>query len=465
MEVTSSADILFVLARGQQVGQIRRSLWTTAIQLIDNITEAVENPVNIAERDGVETSVAKRRAAWDGVLNATSKIAAGCEMLAQLESSGVHAKTLRGEVAAAAKQLTDLAGANVPDALLPDVLRDQLQAILGGDSNPNRFARNLLGLTRPENGEEIGQSLNWFNQLRLHALNAQLLSEISGASLAIVALPEAELEPRCAEMASRARLLRDAALDGARAIRNDGPTATAALTLWGAIYDYESWLIDTGMAQMAQIAAAATARVSADDADALRWAREAGQAYDALREGLAYDAGLRALLLSYALLDGRQLERFAAASRLPLGSATLDLPRSSPAEAAAAAEGTLVEVDGLVESFESRVGGPSNRSVLTIGGGALTILIPHVAADSFGITKGVWLQVRGKAFPNGKDGITGPVVMAGRIAGADTARASFTDALIHAGSAYFQRRPSDLDLVAGRVAGAQATLNEIGMRE
>lgn len=465
MDITSSADILFMLSRGQQVGQIRRSFWTTAVQLIHSITEAVADPVKIAERDGVVTSLSKRRAAWDGVLNATTKIAAGCEALVQLESSGVHAKALRGEVAAAAAQLTDLASADVPDALLPDVLRTQLQAILGGQTNPDRFARDLLGLTRPDSGDEIGNSLAWFNELRLHALNAQLLSEISGANPAIDAFPEAGLAPQCAEMSSRARVLRDAALDGAKAILRDGANAASALTLWGAIYDFESWLTGTGITKMAQMASAATARVIADDADALQWARETGQAYHALRGGLAYDAGLRALLLSYALLDRRQLERFAAASRLPLGSATLDLPRSSPAEAAAAAEGTLVEVDGLVESFESQVGGPSNRSLLTMGGGALTVLIPHVAADSFGIAKGVWLQVRGKAFPNGKDGIAGPVVMAGRIAGADAARASFTDALIHAGRAYFDTRPSDLDLVAGRVAGARATLNEIGMRE
>ena len=108
MEITSSADMLFTLSQGQQVGQMRRSIWTTTVQLMEIIAEAVADPLKIAERDGVGTSVAKRRAVWDGVLKVTTKITAGCEALVRLGSSGVRAKALRAEVAAAVAQLSDL---------------------------------------------------------------------------------------------------------------------------------------------------------------------------------------------------------------------------------------------------------------------------------------------------------------------------------------------------------------------
>lgn len=55
--------------------------------------------------------------------------------------------------------------------------------------------------------------------------------------------------------------------------------------------------------------------------------------------------------------------------------------------------------------------------------------------------------------------------MAGRIRCEDVASESFTDALIFRGRHSFALRPGELDLVAGRIAGARVTLNEIGMRD
>ncbi len=465
MTIKSFADLQFTLARGQQVGQMRRTFWTTATRLNSDMMEAVIDPVKKVERDGVATALSERRAAWSGLLDATTKVAAGCDALIQMETSRLHALALKAEIAAAATELTNLANADIPDELLPADLRAELTAILNGQNNPEHFAEVLLGLIRPDTSEDIRQSLAWFNELRLHALNAQLLSELSGVTPVSDSITEADLVTRCADMLDRAKQLRQAAFAGAKAARNGDASATWALTMWGAVFNFEVWLVEFGIPQLVQIASAASARVNDNSSNALRWAREAGLAYDALRTGLAYDAGVRAILLAYAAVDHRKIEQFAAISRLPLGSAKLDLPRSTPSQVAQAVEETVVEVDGLMEGFQSRVGGPSNRSTFTIGEGAVTILVPHVAADSFGLADGVWIQVRGKAFPNGKDGISGPVVMAGRIAGADAARASFTDALVHAGRDYFDLRPNDLDIVAGRVAGARATLNEIGMRE
>jgi hypothetical protein len=139
------------------------------------------------------------------------------------------------------------------------------------------------------------------------------------------------------------------------------------------------------------------------------------------------------------------------------------LPRSSLADVVNVAQGDMVEIDGLVRDAEFSVGGPSNRSVLTLGRTNIVhVLVPHVAADSFGITTGVWVQVRGEVFPNGKDGIAGPVVMAGRIQRQVAARESFTDALIFAGRDSFDFRPGGLDIIASRIAGNPVTLSELG---
>jgi hypothetical protein len=280
------------------------------------------------------------------------------------------------------------------------------------------------------------------------------------------AASDADLHSLGSDAASQAAALREAALNAARALRSDYATPAMATAMWGAIYEFEEWLVSTGTGRLAASAAAATARVNDSDPEANRWAREVGQACEIMRIGLAFDAGMRAILLAYALHDARRLAAFAETSELPIASATLDLPRSSLADVAHAAQGDPIEIDAIVSDAEFRVGTPSNRSILALGpSGAVRVLVPHVAVDSFGISKGVWVQVRGKAFPNGKDGIAGPVVMAGRVPWAEAARDSFMDALIFAGRNYFEVRPGGLDLVAGRVAGSRTTLNEIGMRE
>jgi hypothetical protein len=287
-------------------------------------------------------------------------------------------------------------------------------------------------------------------QLRLHALNANVLSEIGGASPDPTAATDDEIDALEQEAVRRAAALRDAGLAAGRTLRTGGATPAVAVTLWGAVYEYEEWLVTAGTPAIANAAAAATARINSGDQAAERWARKMGQAYDALRHGLAFDAGVRTNLLAYSRRDEGMLGGFAEASRLPVSSATLDLPRSSVAEVGARSEGDLVEIAAIVTGAEFTVGG-SNRSVLTMGpAGAARVLVPHVAVDSFGISKGAWIQVRGKAFPNGKDGIAGPVVMAGRIARSEAAKQSFTDALIFAGRDYFDLRPGNLDIVASR---------------
>jgi hypothetical protein len=466
MKITNSADILFALAEGQRVGQLRRALWRVTNQLFDDMTNRASERLKIAERDGVSKTHSERRAAWDGVLKATTKIVAACESLAQLQTSEARAKQMQAEVVTIAAQLIELANAPLPDGIVPEDLHVQLEAILAGETNPERFAPSLLGLTWPSSATNMAESIEWFNWLRLHALNANLLSEIYAAAPNVDAASDSDLQALGAEAASRSAALRDAALSTAHKLRGDFATPALAATMWGAIYEFEEWLINIAADRLAACASASTARVNDNSPEATRWAREVGQAYDVIRHGLAFDAGMRAVLLDYALLDARQLTVFAETSELPTGSATLDLPRSNLADVAHATEGDVVEIAAVVSDAEFRVGPPSNRSILTLGpSGAVRVLVPHVAVDSFGITKGVWVQVRGKAFPNGKDGIAGPVVMIGRVPWSEAAKDSFMDALILAGRHSFDVRPGGLDIVAGRVAGNRVTLNEIGMRE
>ena len=417
------------------------------------------------KEDGLSEDKAKRRAAWNGVLDSTVTLISAHESLAQLEGVERRATALLDDLTHKAGQLVELAQRNLPATILPEALRVELERIAAGDTDPGRMARSLLGLTRPSTREDMVKSLQWMTGLRLRALHAIVLGELADATPDASAASEADLDSLTGEVSEHVKALRDAARHAAEELADGIAGPASALSLWAALFEFETWLTTDAPARLAAAAAAATARVESDDADAERWARETGQAYDQIRQGLAYDAGVRSVLLAYASYDAPKLAAFAETRELPIASATADFPRSSLAEVADTPEGEEIEIAGLVREASFRIGGPSNRSVLSLGdNGAVRVLVPHVAASSFGIDTGVWTQVRGRAHPTGKDDIDGPVVMAGRIPRREAAQHSFTDALIFAGRNSFDVRPSDLDLVAGRVAGNRTTLNEIGMR-
>jgi hypothetical protein len=454
------------LAQGQRAGALGRLLRRLAGQLfVDTANELVARQADV-ERGLTETGAA-RRAAWAAVLETTSMLASAHELLAQLGSAERRAEELLDEVTLASARLLELARLELPDELLSADLRAQLAEVRAGDADPVRFARSLLG--RDLGGAAIVPSMvkliRSASRLRLLALHATVLGVVADAAPDTGAASEADLASLIDDVAERTRALRDGAREAARQLRGEVASPAWATELWAAVFEFESWVSSEGATRLGAVAAAATARVAGEDADAEHWAREAGQAYDQLRLGLAFDAGIRTVLLAYATHDARALADFAASAGLGLAAATLDLPRSSLAQAANAAEGELVEIDALVSEADFRVGGPSNRSVLTLGTAqAVRVLVPHVAVNSFGIDQGVWLQVRGEAHPDGKDGIEGPVVMASRIRREEAARESFTDALVFAGRALFDLRPGGLDLLAGRVAGSPVTMSEIGRR-
>ncbi len=370
-----------------------------------------------------------------------------------------------GEVARSVAQIVDLSERDFPAGLLPPELRSRLDAMVPADVDPHRFARSLLELQRPSTRTGMMESLQWMTGLRLHALHALVLSEIADAKPNRNATTAAELTSLVEAITARVIALRRAARDAAQALKEDAATTAFALSLWAEIFEFEQWLTDEAASRLAVVASVATARLTDNDGDAERWARETCKGYDMLRQGIAFDAGIRAVLLAYAAHDERLLSDFAKSRALDIGTATADLPRTSLNEVKNTPQGTAIEVAGLVIEADFRIGGPGNRSVLTLGApDAVKVLVPHVAVNSFGIDVGVWVQVRGQAHPNGKDGIDGPLVMVGRIRRGEAVRESFTDGLIFLGRESFDLRPGDLDLVAGRVAGAHATLNEIGMR-
>jgi hypothetical protein len=466
MRITSSVDLVEALARGQRVGKLRRSLAAIADRMFTDMTTELHARLLVVGEEGLSPDGGARRLAWHALLDSTAGLPTAHESLAQLESLERHARQLVGDVADSAGQLVELADRELPDAILPEALRDELEAINAQAADPERFARSLLHLNVPSVRASMVESLEWLTRVRLQALHATVLSELAAATPDPAAATDPELNSLTGDASAHAAAVRDAAKRAAQELSQESIGPAFAASLWGALFEFEQWLTTDAATRLAAAAAAATARVTNDDPDAERWGRETAKAYDGLRHGLAFDAGVRAVLLAYAAQDARWLSAFAETSALPVGPATADLPRTSLADVGNAAEGETLEVAALVSKADFHVGAPSNRSVLSLGrSGSVRVLVPHVAVSSFGIDAGVWVQSRGQAHPTGKDGIDGPVVMTGRIRRENAASESFTDALIFSGRHSFELRPGELDLVAGRIAGDRVTLNEIGMRD
>jgi hypothetical protein len=462
MDIISTVDVFETLAQGQRLGALGRSLRRSGHRLFLNLARAMDERRADVERGLTETGVA-RQAAWDAVLQTTSAAAAAHELLAQLGSVERRAAGLRAEVTDAANWLLEFTRFELPSEVLPADLRVQLDAIGGVNADPDRFARSLLGLGLASQADGLLPVLRSVTRLRLLALHGTVLGAITDASPAVDAATDAELTALETDVTGRVRALRDTAREAAERLRGGTATPAVLAGMWAALFRFETWLVTDAADRLAAAASAATARVAGDAADAERWGRETAKVYDGVRLGLALDAGVRAVLLAYAGDAAATLAAFAATATLRVGSATIDLPRTSLSDVAAAAQGAPVEVGGLVSQADFRIGAPSNRSVLTIGRSTqVRVLVPHVAVDSFGIRAGVWLQARGEAHPDGKDGIAGPVVMAGRVRREAAAQASFTDALVFAGRDGFALRPGELDLVAGRVAGDRLSMSEIG---
>jgi hypothetical protein len=411
---------------------------------------------------------AARRDAWRAAVGFTSVLAKAHDVISQIGSLEIRAARLVGDVARAGISLRELARLDLPGEIVPVDLQPLLEQLRNGSGEPDQLAHVLLAEGWSTDATIMAEPLAPLTEFHLWALHATVLVDVVDAAPDAGAASAADLALLSRDIASHTKDVRDAARAAATELASGFASPAFSAALWAALFRFENWLVTDGVARLAaaSAAAAASARVAEQASDAGRWAREVGQAYDGIRYGLAFDAGVRAVLLACAVRDDSALADFAGTARLPIGTRTEDHPRSDLADVAAAREGSAIEIDGLVSAAEFRVGGPSNRSVLTLSqaGSEVRVLVPHVAIDSFGVAAGVWVQVRGTAFPEGKDGINGPLVMAGRIPWAEAAEESFTDALVFAGRRFFELRPGGIDIVAGRMAGTIVTLSEIGLR-
>ncbi len=369
--------------------------------------------------------------------------------------------------AQAMEHLIDVARAEVPDALVAEEHRELFHSLRNSDLDATRHVRGMAALHRSIDVEVAKNGLDRINQLRMRACLGQVLVRLAGTT----APPPGDMATLATDALSAAsaatRQLRDSAIDAARKIRTSVVPPVVSQLLWAALYTFETTFESTLAEQLA--VAMSAAFEGAGDIDANFSAmRKAGQAFDAFSCGLAFDAGIRAMLTASALGDEGVMRSFAQVASLPVGSATLDLPRSSLASVARAGTGDVVEFDGVISQADFVEGGPAPRSVLTISQGAgatVTVLVPFSSVDSFGLIPGVWAQFRGTVFAEGKDGIDGVVVQVRRIRLQDAQQESASDRLVWLGRHLFGYRPGGYDIVAGRPSGRPESMTQLDLRQ
>lgn len=457
VRVVTALDLEEDLAAAVRAGQVRSSLAGVVSQAVNAILAEIAGRETAAQKDAgrgmaqLAAAMAHLRAATDGLFNVSLLI--GAMQAARSRSDG-----LRTELSLTFDELQRVNALSIPSELLPQRARDGFAEAAGREIGGELTTRNILatavsGIT----GQHAQHMLGSFTTSRLWALHGQVLASVA-AHDGDGATP-AEVKSLRDELEAAVRTFRDASLSSMRDLAAGQVAGMAwATRLWLAVDAAETAILD-------QLSAMAAAAGAATEGEAV--ARDWAVAYDAARTLLALVAGGWAVLRAYAAHDVDGLTRAAAAAGLRKTPATLDLPRSSLTDIGTVDEGTLVEVGGVVTAMDATVGGPAPRSVLTLGsptGRQVQILVPFIAVSSFGVQSGVWVQVRGIAYPDGKDDLTGAVVRVGRIQRQQAAAESFHDWLIWEGRDQFELRPGGWDIVAGRKAGTETTAAELGLR-
>jgi hypothetical protein len=372
-----------------------------------------------------------------------------------------HAEALRPETLATLTEIKRVVELDLPGHLLPEDVADELEKAADSGLDPNLSSDNVLaGAVLGPEPEVERDLLSNMTRARLWSLHATVLAAIATVDPGDQSTPLACKELR-AQAEQEVRAMRDGLHDAAVSLGRRAAGPAWAMQVWALLDRGESWLTEHSGA----LAAAAAAASPQDGRDSV--ARDASLAYEAVRNLLAEQAAGWAVLRAWATVDAATLRRFSRAATLKLGSGTADLPRASLRQAAHMPTGSEVEVASRVADAEITAGGPAPRSILTLGrprGTQLTVLVPFIAVDSFGVVPGVWVQVRGEVFADGKDGIPGPIVLVSRIQREEAAKRSFFDFLLFEGRREFELRPGGLDLVAGRLAAQEGTLAELGLR-
>jgi hypothetical protein len=311
-----------------------------------------------------------------------------------------------------------------------------------------------------------GDRLTYMGSRTLHAARTQIWSIHNTALLTIAKGGQldqvAESQIETVEDTVRTSMLgfRDDLLAVARQL-NESPSSAEA-NLIAAIHRFETLLIDETVPNVAHAARGATRLLRDGTRTGLK---PAGTAYGAFREGVTMLGAAYGLLTALATEDGAALRRWAQSADLPL-KRPADLERTSIADAARGAASTTddIEVAGTVVSAEFTVSNQRNTSVLRLeddSANHLNLFVPHAAVDSFGIAADIWCEARGRLFPDGKDGIPGPVLLVGRENLTRDATASFTSFVHREGSVLFPYMRRGWQLRGGRCASTATTANEI----
>jgi hypothetical protein len=406
------------------------------------------------------------RLAITGLATSTETLMGFQDAMAQLSAVDRRVEVARDAGIRGMRYLIDY-GAAVPEAFTPDEFAGTMLELSEGNFDVEDLTNRMVGPRRNLDVEHYRSTLRRLNGLRIRSLLAGVLAELAGIQSAPEGISKSDVEDTLTIVLAMTTELRDAAIAAAKSI-NDRMTPIIPLSLWSSLHRFEAWLLSDGTSLIAQGIAFAFHRAQSELAPNVSVMRTSGRVFDAFARGLAFDSGIRATLVDYALQIEQGLSDFAGMASLQVGAATLDLPRSSLASVASADEGDVVEIDGVIESAEYVVGGPAPRSVLVVGTGSGTrvnALVPFSAVDSFGVVPGVWVQLRGTAFPNGKDDLPGPALRVRRIQRAEAMNQSASDRLIWLGRELYSYRPGGYDIMATRPAGVPEALAEIELRQ
>jgi hypothetical protein len=467
MKTLTLTDLTHTLSAAARDGAMRIKLVATVASTL-RAKDASLRDRNAAIASAWADGPGALRAAFDELFIACNELPKIHDLINTTLAVQRRTDAALGEVEHALQSLTAVARVDG----LESVVTAETAGILAGlpaTADHSLPASVLLGLPRhPPAVQNLERRLADWSSLRLWALHGLVLLAIVAATPEYVPDSTATLASDRADVEARVRALRDSLREIASVCQQSGVVSPRdLLALWATAQNAEEWIRDTGCVSAAQASAIATAAASGSTADAERLSRDAALIYDGVRNLLGLLSGAHAAIRAYTLSDTNALSAFTAIAALPVSPATLDLPRTSIAQAVSGKPGDVIETAALVIDSSVTAGGPAPRTVLDIGtqtGARLKVLIPFIAADSFGVTPGVWVQVRGTLFPHGKSGLTGPVLEVRRIRREAASASSAFDALIWSGRSEFTLRPGQLDIVAGRRAGSLTTAAELGLR-
>jgi len=457
VQITTIFDIAEDFRTGINLATARRSLTQALRRVEEKQTEQVRDAQSIflIQAHTFEEGFERMRE----VVQATDSLPDLHELLAQQTALEQRLRAHSQQALTAARAIDQLVKADLPEALVSPELAE-IAAVARGAPTGLGLESLVTALLKPARKPSLARA-----RIRLRRLHRSRLRYLHRGLLArIAATPQSAAEgtheaPSPTEFAKVGRDLRVAAKRMADEMARETLLPAMILETWQALARWERWLESDGTRTLTATLACA----GGEGTDAFRWARAGAHLYDEVRRGFAYSAALREGLIAVALHDSKALGRFANASHLPLGSTQLDLSRTSLSALRSGERETLVEIDGRITRAEFQPGGPEPRSALELtdqAGARANVVVPYASIDSFGIEEGVWMQVRGRLFLEGKYDVPGPLVQVRRLEREEASHASFSDFLTWTGRHLFEMRPGGYDLVAGRVSGSLNAVNE-----